>query len=77
MNTPRRSPAPASTQLSAEEREVLRLIAEGNRNKKIAAALGLSVRRVEARRAALIRKCGFDSVADLVRYAVRNHIIEL
>jgi DNA-binding NarL/FixJ family response regulator len=69
--------AKASTEvLSAREREVVQMIAEGRGNKEAAARLGVGVKTIEAHRAAVMRKLGARSVADLVRYAVRNRIIE-
>ena len=62
--------------LSTREREIVQLLAEGKSNKDVAAALGISVRTAEAHRASVLRKLGIDSIADLVRYAVRNGIIE-
>jgi DNA-binding NarL/FixJ family response regulator len=62
--------------LSPRERSVLQLIAEGRSNKKIASILNLSVKTVETHRASAHRKLGLNSTADLVRYAVRNKIIE-
>ena len=62
--------------LSAREREIVHLLAEGNSNKDVASALGISVRTAEAHRASILRKLGLDSIAELVRYAVRNGIIE-
>jgi two-component system response regulator NreC len=62
--------------LSAREREVLQLVAEGRTNKEMAAALGIRVRTVENHRAAALRKLNLDSVADAVRYAIRNKMIE-
>jgi DNA-binding NarL/FixJ family response regulator len=62
--------------LSAREQEIVQLLAEGKSNKDVAAALGISVRTAEAHRASVLRKLGVDSIADLVRYAVRNGIIE-
>jgi DNA-binding CsgD family transcriptional regulator len=62
--------------LSAREREIVQLLAEGKSNKDVAAALGISVRTAEAHRASILRKLGVDSIAELVRYAVRNGIIE-
>ena len=62
--------------LSAREREIVHLLAEGNSNKDVASALGISVRTAEAHRASILRKLGIDSIAELVRYAVRNGIIE-
>jgi DNA-binding NarL/FixJ family response regulator len=62
--------------LTARERSVVQLIAEGHSNKKIASILNLSVKTVETHRAAAHRKLNLRSTADLVRYAIRNHIIE-
>ncbi|MGG5817285.1 response regulator [Falsiroseomonas sp. HW251] len=60
--------------LTARERQVLQLLAEGRRSKEIARRLELSLKTVEAHRAAIMRKLGADSVADVVRYAVRRRI---
>lgn len=62
--------------LSAREREIVQVIAEGKNNKEVAEALGISVRTAENHRASILRKLNLDSVAGLVRYAVRNKIIE-
>ena len=63
--------------LTPREREVTQLIAEGRSNKKIATLLELSVKTVETHRAAVMRKLGVNSVAGVVRYAVRNHLTEV
>jgi DNA-binding NarL/FixJ family response regulator len=62
-------------QLSAREREVLRMIAEGLSNKEIAAGLGLSVRTVDSHRATLMEKLGIHKVSGLVRYAIREGLL--
>jgi two-component system response regulator NreC len=62
--------------LTAREREIVRLLARGKSNKEVANALGLGVRTVETHRANLLRKQGIESLAGLVRYAIRNGIIE-
>jgi DNA-binding NarL/FixJ family response regulator len=62
--------------LSEREREVVQLVAEGKSNKEVASSLGISLRTAEAHRAIAMRKLGLDSVASLVRYAIRNRIIE-
>jgi len=67
---------PAASRLTPREREVLQLLAEGKSAKEIAAALSLSVKTVETHRANLMRSLRLDSISDLVRYAVRNRIIE-
>jgi DNA-binding NarL/FixJ family response regulator len=61
--------------LTPRERETVQLIAEGKTNKDIAQILGISVKTVETHRAAIMRKLAFESVAELVRYAVRNGIL--
>jgi len=62
--------------LSGREREIVQLIAEGKSNKEVADALGISVRTAETHRANILRKLKLESVASLVRYAIRNKIIE-
>ena len=58
------------------ERELIQLLAEGLSNKEAADKLGISVKTVETHRAAVMRKLGLHSIGELVRYAIRNHIIE-
>jgi DNA-binding NarL/FixJ family response regulator len=62
--------------LTPREREVIQLLAEGHRNKRIAQRLGISVKTVETHRTTLMRKIGVKSIVDVVRYAVRNHLTE-
>ncbi len=62
--------------ITAREREIIQLLAEGLSNKKISAMLAISVKTVETHRAAIMRKIGARSVVDVVRYAVRNKIAE-
>ncbi len=64
------------TALTSRERETVQLIAEGKSNKDIAEAFGISVKTVETHRAAIMRKLKLESVAAVVRYAIRNGIIE-
>jgi DNA-binding NarL/FixJ family response regulator len=67
---------PALPRLTPREREIIQLLAEGHRNKKIALTLGISVKTVETHRTTLMRKIGVKSIVELVRYAVRNHLTE-
>ena len=67
---------PGAGALSAREREIVQLLAEGKSNKEVAAVLRISVKTAETHRSNIMRKGGFDSLADLVRYAIRNRIIE-
>lgn len=62
--------------LTGREREVVLLLAEGRGNREIAEALGISVNTVETHRAAVMRKLEVSSLANLVRYAIRNQLIE-
>jgi DNA-binding NarL/FixJ family response regulator len=61
---------------TAREREMIQLLAEGKTTREAAAALGISVKTAETHRANVMRKLQIHSVTDLVRYAVRNCIIE-
>lgn len=63
--------------LSAREREIVQLLAEGASNKDVARALGISVKTAETHRSNIMRKMEFASLSDLVKYAVRNKIIEI
>jgi DNA-binding NarL/FixJ family response regulator len=62
--------------LTTREREVLQLLTEGKANKEIAALLQISVKTAETHRARMMAKLGLHSMSELVRYAVRNHIIQ-
>jgi DNA-binding NarL/FixJ family response regulator len=62
--------------LTDRERDVVRLLALGSSNKEVAKTLGVSVRTAETHRGVLMRKLGLDSLAALVRYAIRNNIID-
>ena len=64
------------TVLTAREREVLQLLAEGNTSKEIAAALHIGTKTVETHRASAMHKLKLRTTADLVRYAVRNGIVQ-
>jgi two-component system response regulator FixJ len=63
---------PAISKLSPRERQVLQGIVAGKTNKLIARDLGISHRTVEAHRARLMMKSGAESVADLIRLALRD-----
>ncbi len=62
--------------LTSREREIVQLLAEGKSSKEAASSLGISVKTVETHRANVMRKLELHSVSELVRYAVRNLIIE-
>lgn len=72
----RSKPSSPTFGLTHREREVVQLIAEGKINKEIGEALNISVKTVETHRAAAMHKLKLRTTAELVRYAVRNNIIE-
>jgi DNA-binding NarL/FixJ family response regulator len=62
--------------LSAREREIVQLLAEGNTNKEVASRLNISVKTVETHRSHIMQKLSLNSVSDLVRYAIRNKMVD-
>lgn len=68
---------PRSSTLTPREREVVKLIAEGNSVKEIAALLGLSVKTVEAHKFNLMRKLNIHNKAQLVTYAIQKKIVKM
>jgi len=67
---------PAAVALTSREREIIQLVAEGKSNKEAASALAISVKTIETHRANIMRKLRLRSVSDLVRYAIRNRIVQ-
>ena len=65
------------TVLTAREREVLQLLAEGKSTKQIAAALNLSVKTVETHRQQMMDKLEIRTVAELTKYAIREGLTSL
>jgi two-component system response regulator NreC len=68
---------PSTGRLTPHEKDLMRRLALGDSNREVAERLGVNLRTAEGHRAALMRKMNFDSLADLVRYAVRNGVIEV
>ena len=64
------------SRLTPRQREIVKLLAEGKSSKELAAVLGLSVKTVETHRANIMRRLECHSVSELVRYAVRNGLIQ-
>jgi DNA-binding NarL/FixJ family response regulator len=62
--------------LTGREREVLQVIAEGKTNKEIATSLNLSVYTIEAHRGRIMEKLNLHSTGELVRFALRNGLID-
>jgi DNA-binding NarL/FixJ family response regulator len=69
--------AQGRSRLTAREREIVQLLAEGKSSKEVAAVLGLSVKTAETHRSNIMRKLELHSVSDLVLYAVRNNIVQV
>ena len=69
-------PEALSDRLSQREREVLQLVAEGKTTKEIARVLGVGVKTADSHRTAVMRKLDIHQTAGLVRYAIREGLIE-
>jgi DNA-binding NarL/FixJ family response regulator len=67
----------AKDRLTPRQREIVQLLAEGKSSKEVAVALGISVKTAETHRANIMRRLELHSVTELVRYAVKNQIIEV
>ncbi len=66
---------PEVGRLTARERQIVQLLAEGKSNKEVGEVLGISVKTAETHRASSMRKLQLKSFSELVRYAIRNHLI--
>ncbi|HEV3219638.1 MAG TPA: response regulator transcription factor [Candidatus Acidoferrales bacterium] len=64
----------SKSQPTSREAEIIRLLAEGKANKKIAAELGITIRTVETHRARIMLKLGLHSLTELIHYAIRHKI---
>jgi DNA-binding NarL/FixJ family response regulator len=62
--------------LSAREREIIQLLAEGKSNLDVAELLNISAKTVRTHRAHIMEKLNLHSITELVRYAIRNKIVE-
>jgi len=69
-------PESGAVRLTPRQREIVQLLAEGKSSKEVAVALDLSVKTAETHRANIMRKLDCHSVSEVVRYAIRNKIIE-
>jgi DNA-binding NarL/FixJ family response regulator len=76
-NTPGATSAEVvKSRLSSRQREIVQLLSEGKTSKEVAVRLSISAKAVETHRANIMRKLQLHSVPELVRYAVRNRIVE-
>lgn len=64
------------SRLTAREREIVQLLAEGKSNKEVASSLNISIKTAETHRTNIMNKLDLRSITELVRYAVRNNIVE-
>jgi len=74
---PREVRSDARGRLTGRQREIVQLLAEGKTSKEVAVALNISVKTAETHRANIMRRLELHSVSELVRYAVKNQIIEV
>ena len=74
---PRPGEGQEASRLTSHEVEIVRRLALGDGNRELAERLGVNLRTAEGQRAAVMKKMKFESLADLVRYAARNGIIEV
>jgi len=72
-----RNEAPNLPTLTAREREITQLLAEGKSSKEVATLLNLSTKTVETHRSNIMRKLSLHSIRDLVVYAIKNNIIQI
>ncbi|MGA3087791.1 MAG: response regulator transcription factor [Terriglobales bacterium] len=72
-----RNEPPSLPELTAREREVTQLLAEGKSSKEVASFLNLSTKTVETHRSNIMRKLSLHSIRDLVVYAIKNNIIQM
>lgn len=78
MARPRRtSPRTGADALTAREREILRLLADGYTAREAAKTLGISPRTVEAHRGHIAKKLGVRRLAHLIRFALREGLIRI
>jgi DNA-binding NarL/FixJ family response regulator len=70
-------PDRTSVKVTARQREVLQLVAEGHTMKKIASALNVSTRTVESHKYDVMEKLGIETTAELIQYAIRRGIVSL
>ena len=68
---------PPKEPLSPRERQILQLLAEGKSTKEVAAALDITVKTAETHRSNIMRKLDLHHLTELVRYAIRNQVVQM
>jgi DNA-binding NarL/FixJ family response regulator len=76
LSTKEATDDPSALMLTSREREVIQLLAEGKSNKEVANSLGITARTAEGHRSEVMRKLKLGSLAELIRFAIRNGIVE-
>jgi len=66
----------SQVQLTPRELEIVQLLAEGKTSREAGASLGISTKTAETHRSNVMRKLALRSIAELVRYAIKNKIVE-
>jgi DNA-binding NarL/FixJ family response regulator len=74
-SAPKLSKNPSIDKLSRQERTVIKLVAEGKRNKEIAELLSLSERTVEKYRSRILKKLALSNTLELMKYALEHHLV--
>jgi DNA-binding NarL/FixJ family response regulator len=73
---PHTDPQNSCTRLTPRQLEILQLLAEGKSSKEVAVTLNISVKTAETHRSNIMRRLDLHSVSELVRYAIRNHVVQ-
>ena len=77
LDTGNRSRGSIQSNLTSREREIVQLLVGGKSTKEVAVTLGISAKTAETHRANLMHKLSLHSISELVRYAIRNGIIQV
>jgi DNA-binding NarL/FixJ family response regulator len=73
---PHTDPQNSCIRLTPRQLEILQLLAEGKSSKEVAVTLNISVKTTETHRSNIMRRLDLHSVSELVRYAIRNHVVQ-
>jgi DNA-binding NarL/FixJ family response regulator len=66
---------PAESRITPRQREILKLLAEGKTSREVAVTLGMTIKTVDTHRSNIMKRLNCHSLGELVRYALRNQII--
>ncbi|TAK10256.1 MAG: response regulator transcription factor [Candidatus Manganitrophaceae bacterium] len=68
---------PEKRSLTKRETEIVRLVADGYKNREVAEKLGISVKTVETHRANIMNKLALRNLAELIRYAIQKGLVRI